>query len=385
MLHDKLSFVKAIAKESAELWGGNNGYKPGDTVKIAKPAQFTIRSGRTLAPQDVVEDTVSLTVATQKGVDVSFTSAEIATEIAIGQMAKRVLEPAMARLAAEIEKDVLASSYKQIYNLVGTPGTTPATFGVYMDALQRLNETLTPDDDLFAMINPAANAKTVDGLKGLFNSQAEIAKQYKSGYMGDAAGFHFMRNNLMPVHQNGTQGGTPLVNGAAQTGSSLVTDGWTAAATINAGTVFTIAGVYAIHPEIKTAMPYLQQFVVTADATANGSGQATLSISPSITTSGARQTVSAAVADNAAMTLQTGAANGLYPQNIAFHPDAVRFVSLPLIKPDGVDFAAQETVDGLSVRVIRQYDVVNDTLPCRLDILYGSAVVMPQWAARITG
>ncbi|MBO0358625.1 hypothetical protein J0X19_11770 [Hymenobacter sp. BT186] len=385
ILHDKLQFLKAIRTEDNAPWTRDD-YKPGDTIKIARPAQFSVRKGRVLAPQDFQEDTVPLVVDNQVGVDVSFTSAEIATEIGIKQMAKRVLEPQMAVLASAIEADVMAKAYKRVANFVGTPGTTPATFGVYGDALQRLDENLAPmDEERFALINPAANNKTVDGLKGLFNSQEAIAKQYKSGYLGDMNGFHFMRNNLLPIHKNGTQGGTPLINGAGQSGASLITDGWSPGATITAGTVITISGAQAVHPETKVAYPYLKQFVVTADVTADGGGNATLAINPPIAATTPKQNVSAALVDNAAITLQTGAANGLFPQNLLFHKDAVRFITLPLMLPDGVDFAAQETVDGISVRVVRQYDVVNDTLPCRLDVLYGSAVVRDDFMVRLTG
>jgi hypothetical protein len=388
ILHDKLQFLKSIDKEDPALFNnGFNGYQAGDTIKIQKPAQFTVSTGSALSAQDVAETSVSLAVTTQKHIDVNFTSAEIATDLDVKKWAKHILDPAMARLASEVESDVLSTVYYQTWNAVGTAGTAPNSLATYLAANRKLDENLAPmDDERFVLVNPEANAATVDALKGLFQSSDEVSKQYKMGYMGQAAGFSFLRNSLLPNHTNGTMAGaaSALTNGATQTGSTLAIDGMTGSATIKKGTVFTIAGVYRVHPETKATQSDLQQFVVTADVTLSG-GAGNLSISPAITTSGATQTVSTSAADNSAITWFDSAASSVRAQNLAYHKSAVRFCSVPLVMPKGVDFAAQETIDGLTVRVIRQYDIANDKLPMRIDILYGSAVVRPEHLVRITG
>jgi hypothetical protein len=205
-----------------------------------------------------------------------------------------------------------------------------------------------------------------------------------------ADGFTFLRNNLLPTITNGNDVTGVAVESsvlAPATGAtSLGVDGLTTTTgTVKKGQVFTIASVYAVHPITKDTLPDLQQFVVTADATADGSGQATLSISPTIysSASGALQNVSALPADEAAITFIGSASTG-YGQNLAFHKSAFRFVSLPLIQPDGVDFVGQETVDGITVRIVRAYDIKTDKMILRADVLWGLANVRPEWACRLT-
>ena len=380
ILHNKLTFIGTINRQYDNRFAVA-GAKIGDTLQVRLPNQFTIRSGATLSAQDVTETKVDLVLGTQKGVDINFSSAELT--LSLDDFSERILEPAMAVLAANVEADAF-NMYKEVYNLVGTAGTVPNTLKTYLQARQKLNENLCPKDNLRAVcINSEAAVEIVDALKGLFHSSSAIEEQYREGMMGRTAGFDWYENELVPVHTNGSMGGTPLVNGASQTGSSLVTDGWTAGNTITKGTVFTIAGVYMVHPETKVSTGKLQQFVVTADVTVDGSGNATLSISPSITTSGAYQTVSGSPADNAAITV-VGSASTSYAQNMAYHRDAFAFVSADLVMPKGVDFAAREVYDGISLRIVRQYDINNDKFPCRIDVFYGYKAVRAQLACRIT-
>jgi len=381
ILHNKLSFVGKVMRQYDDAFA-KTGAKIGDTLRIRLPNQYTVRTGAALSAQDTTEQNTSLAVATQKGVDTSFTTRELT--MSLDDFSERILEPAMAVLAANIESDAFSMT-KEVYNLVGTPGTTPATLKVFLDARAKLNQFLAPkDNNRCIQMNSETSASVVDALKGLFQDSQAIKKQYKEGMMGRTAGFEWFENELIYNHTNGTQGGTPLVNGANQTGTSLVTDGWSANATIKAGTVFTIAGVNAVHQETKVDYGFLKQFVVTADATADGLGAATLSISPSITTTGAYQNVSAGPADNAALTL-VGSASTTYPQNLAFHKDAFAFATADLEMPEGVHFASRQVYDGISMRIVRQYDINTDKIPCRIDVLYGYKAVRPELACRITG
>jgi hypothetical protein len=186
----------------------------------------------------------------------------------------------------------------------------------------------------------------------------------------------------------GQRGGTPLVNGASQTGASLVTNGWTAAAAnrVKKGDVFTIAGVFAVNPITKESTGSLQQFVATADAASDGSGNATIAISPSIVTSGSTKTVTGSPAAGAALTF-VGAASAVSVNNILMHKNAFTLGCADLELPQGVHFAAvaSDKESGISIRVIRQYDIANDKFPCRLDVLYGWKAVRPEWACRILG
>jgi hypothetical protein len=394
MLADKVQFVKAVDKEDASTFGKSfESVQPGDSIWVNKPARFTVGSTRDITSgiQDIVEEKAQLTLDQNSVIGVNLTSNEIATDLALKSWAKRVLDPAMSAIAQSVESVNLLKAVRGVSNLVGTAGTPVGSLLTYLQAGQKLDEFLAPQDDQRkVLINPAANTASVDALKVLFQASDEIRDQYKKGYMGTAAGFDFMRNNLLPTVTIGND-----VTGVAieadvvtpATGATTIgVDGLTATTgTVAIGSVFTIAGVNAVHPINKADMGYLQQFVVTANATANGSGQATLSISPTIysSASGSLQNVTALPADEAALVF-IGTASTSYVQNIAFHPSFYRYCSVPLVLPDGTHMAARETVDNISVRVIQDYTVLTDKMVMRLDVLGGGVLVRPEWGVRLT-
>ena len=378
ILHQKLNFVGNINRSYDDSFA-NSGAKIGDTLKIRLPNRYVVRTGATLSAQDTTETNTTLQIATQKGVDLNFTSVDLT--LSLDDFSKRILEPAMAVLAAAIESDAF-SMQKDVYQLVGTPGTVPNALLTYLQAKARLDNSLAPPGDRSAILDPTAQVTIIDALKGLFNDPGQLSKQYKEGMMGRTAGFDWYANTLIPTQTNGAQAGTPAVNGGSQTGASLAINGMTGTTVITKGTVFTIAGVFEVHPETKVTTPRLQQFVATADLTTSA-GAGTLAISPSIVTSGALQNVSASPANAAAITL-VGAASTGYNQQMAFHKDAFTFATADLIMPKGVDFASREVYDGISMRVVRQYDINNDKFPCRLDVLYGYKTIRPELACRVT-
>lgn len=383
-LSDHVQFVKAIDKEDVSVFDGKNGYKSGDTVKINVPSQFTVGTTATVTPQDVNESSVDLTVNKQRNVAIAVNSTEFATDQEYGRWREMFLKPAMIQLANQIERECLVQAYQSVWNTVGTAGSTTFDTDTVLAAGQAIDESACEDyGNRFVLLNPAANRSAVNARKGLFNDQAEVAKQYREGAMGRADGFTFLRNNLIATHINGTATGTILVNGAGQTGATLNIDGASGTQTLTAGQVFTIANVFAVHPVTKSTLPKLQQFVVTAPATAAAGVFTGVQISPAIVTSGATQTVSAGPADNAAITFVGGAGLG-FAQNMAFHKSAFRFCSVPLIMPKGLDMVGQESKDGITVRMVQDYDVVNDRMILRADVLFGMANVRSGWAARMT-
>jgi hypothetical protein len=379
VLHNKLTFIGAINRQYDDSFA-KSGAKIGDTLKIRLPNQFTVRSGATLAAQSVNEQSVSLQVGTQKGVDMNFSSVDLT--MSLDDFSSRILEPAMAVLAASLEADAV-SMYKDVYQQVGTPGTTPNTLLTYLQARARLNNSLAPmDTNRTAHLSPLATATIVDALKGLFQDSSAIREQYREGSMGRTAGFDWYENPLVPTHTNGNTVAGVQVNGAGQTGATLNIKGVSSGNAFAHGTVFQIAGVFEVHPETKAATGRLQSFVVTADATMSGT-TGSIGISPAIVTSGATQNVASSPADSAAVTI-VGAANGAYEQELAFHRDAFAFATADLVMPKGVDFAAREVYDGVSMRIVRAYDINNDAFPCRIDVLYGYQTIRPQLACRVT-
>jgi len=369
VLHQKLNFVGSITREYDDSFA-RQGAKVGDTLKVRLPNQYTVRTGSTLAAQDTTESTVDLKVQTQKGVDLNFTSVDLT--LALDDFSERILEPAMAVLAANIEADAM-TMYRDVYNQVDNQGQ-PASFTKVLQGRKILVDNLAPLNGRTCNLNTQDNVDLVDALKGLFNDQATIGKQNREGFMGRTAGFDFMENTLWPSHPRSAAAGY-LVNGASQTGAAL---------TVNTGTgvpaqgdVFTIAGVFRVHPETKQSTGVLQQFVVGANATTTS-----FPISPAIVTTGAGQNVSASPASGAAVTF-SGTASTNYGLSMAYQKGAFAFASADMVMPRGVDFAAREAYDGVSMRIVRQYDINNDKFPCRLDVLYGFKTIRPQLACRL--
>ena len=375
ILHQKLNFVGNINTQYDDQYA-KSGAKIGNDLKIRLPNEFTVRSGATLSSQDVAESSTTLTVDTQKGVDFTFSSEELTMHI--DEFKDRYLEPAMSVLAANIESDAL-SMYKDVYNFYSGVGAANS-FGNITQAQKLLTDSLAPYGDRSYLHNPQSVVDMLADTKGLFQDSSSISKQYKDGQLGKIAGFEHYENTLMPVHATGTAAATTgyLVNGASQSGSSLTVDGGTT--TFLKGDVITIAGVNRVHPETKANTGVLQQFVVTADS---GSSATTLAVSPSITATGGRQNVSAVPADNAAISKVGGGASADWQETLAFSKNAFAFATADLILPNGVDFAAREVSDGISMRIVRDYAISSDTMPCRIDVLYGYKAIRPQLAARV--
>jgi hypothetical protein len=364
------------------------GAKIGSTLRIRLPDRALVTDGAALQVQDDNEQYTTLTVASQKHIGVNFTSAELTMQL--DDFAERVLKPRVSQLAASVDADV-ANAYKSIFQTVGTPGTTPATSLVLLQAQQKLNESAAGMAPRYATVNPAANAGLVEGMKGLFNPVDTVSRQFKNGMMGQGVlGLDEINMSQSIVqHTTGSRStsDTILVNGAVSTqgASTINIDGGTGSATIVAGDVFTIAGVYAVNPQTRQSTGSLQQFVCTATATASSGAWTSVAISPAIYTStNALATVDSFPADNAAVTF-VGSASTQYPQNLVYHKDAITLATADLLLPQGVDMASRQVHNGISLRVVRQYDINNDRMPCRIDVLYGYSAIRPPMACRLWG
>jgi hypothetical protein len=360
------------------------GAKIGSTLRIRLPDRALVTDGAALQVQDDNEQFTTLTVSTQKHIGVNFTSAELTMQL--DDFAERVLKPRISQLASSIDADV-ANAYKNIYASVGTPGTTPSTSLVLLQAQQKLNEAAAVMSPRYATVNPAANAGLVEGMKGLFNPTDTIAKQFKNGMMGTGVlGFDEINmSQSIKQHTTGSWGTSITVTSTVSTqGQSTLGISFTGSSkTWNVGDVFTIAGVYAVNPQTRESTGSLQQFVVTAAA--SGSSTATLNISPALYTSdNALATVDSFPQASAVVTM-LGSAATQYPQNLIYHKNAISFATADLLLPSGVDMAARAVHNGISLRVIRQYDINNDRLPCRIDVLYGFSTIRPQMACRLWG
>lgn len=404
--HNASAFLGNVNTDYKEAWTGD--VKPGSTVKARAPVQFTHRDGETASVQDITERSTDVTLQPLLGLDFAVGSTELTTSVGSnGSVDKafkeRYLKPAGLKLAALLDYRIGTLMKNSFHQMVGTPGTPPATFADLLNAGVPLDRMSVPRDGMrMAAIEPGANASIVAGLSGLFNNKEVLGEQYKTGIIKTGAGLDLAMSQNVPSHTVGPLGGTPLVNGANQglinsgatdnpyaATTSLVTDGWTAAAALrlNQGDTFTIAGVFSVNPETKASTGVLQSFLVTANTSSDASGNATIVISPAIIAGGAYQNVTARPADNAAITVTSGAANTTYTNNLIWHRDAFTFVSPKQELPGGMDMAYQASLadeGGVSLRFVRGFDITNNKFVSRFDILWGGAVTLPNFGVRRT-
>jgi hypothetical protein len=383
---NELGFVRYINRQYDDSFA-KTGAKIGDTLNIRKPVRFTTTTGQAISIQDVTETSVPLQLTTQANVAFTFSSADLALKI--DDFRERYIRPAVIALANKVDYDMLTMATNATFNSVGTPGTPIANGVLLAQAGAKLDMNAAPKavSVRAAVWDPISQANLITGTQSLFNPADTISGQYKTGNMGIAYGF---RNSMDQNVQNrvvGPLGGAPLVNGAAQTGPSLITDGWTAAAAarLNKGDVFTIAGVFSVNPISYQSTGQLKQFTATANVSSDGTGAATIPITPAIVTTGVFKNVDvAAIPDNAPLTI-VGAAGTLTTQNLAYHRDAFTLACADLPLPGNADMAARasDKQTGLSIRLVRQYDVMTDLWPTRMDILYGGAPLYPEWSCRI--
>ena len=412
ILHNSLSFVKGVDRQYSKEFG-NTGAKIGATVNVRKPNRYYTQQGPAIIPQGQSESSTPLTLNRQWVIPMAFSTAELT--LSIDEFSKRYIQPAISKLASDIDLDCASAAITGKYRdgvtcpgagpvnfTVGTPGTTPGTAGgsasgllqynapqIFLNAGLIMDNNAAPrDKQRTCALNPAAHAQSVGSLSGLFNPQGVIADQYRNGLLGDALGFNFTMDQNMPTFTSGTAtsiGNITLTNNTATCSTSVSTG------TVKAGTTFTVAGYYAVNPENQQATGVLQQFVFTSDydfsSTTTG-----LAISPTpvlsgtgVATGNCWTSTGAVLGAVAGVLTSGGTASTAYPVSLAYHQSAFTLGTADLELPGGVDFAKRETMDGISMRLVRQYDINSDFIVCRIDVLGGFSTLRPELAVRITG
>jgi hypothetical protein len=383
VLHQSSIFINKVNRTYDDRFA-NSGASPsgkiGPTLQIRLPNQFTVRTGSVMAVQDISEDEVALTVSTMKGVDFNFPSQDLT--LAIDDFSARYLKPAMARLAADIEADAL-NMLKDVYNFVDQDTVQIAPLH-FLQVGQKLDESLAPDDgDRTALLCPSHNTKFVDSVKGQFNPQGLIGGQFQAGEVAkNMLGFNSIRRSTLVTQETtGTAAKSTgyQVNGANQVGASITVN--TGSTTFLVGDVVTFAGCNAVHPETKADLGYLRTFTITANS---GASATSLAISPAIVATGAKQNVTASPTTTGAVVKLGAGASETYTQSVFFHKDAFAFVTADLV--DLAKFGlwgSRQVMDGISMRIARQADMLNDKVPTRIDVLYGYKTIRPQLACRL--
>ena len=401
VLTNQLVFTRAVSRQYDDKFA-IEGAKIGTTVNLRKPPRYVGRTGPALQIESSVETYVPLTLGTQFGVDMAFTTQDLTMNIS--DFSDRFIKPAVAAIANKIDYDGL-QQFLNVYNMVGTPGqltdgaTTQAeATAAILAARARLNQMAAPvDEDRHFVVDPTVEVGIVSGLTNLFNPAGTISRIFQKGALGDSTlGFNFaMDQNVGNFTSGSFVVGTDTLAVASQAGGSVQDNAQTSFAlsatvssgkTLSVGTVFTIPGVYAVNPQNRQSTGSLANFVITSAVTGTGSAQ-NISVFPTPVFSGQFQNVTSTsgAIPSANASVISGSNGSVYPNALAFHKDAFALGTADLLLPQGVDMAGRSSADGLSIRLVRQYDINSDQLPCRLDVLYGWSTIYPELACRITG
>lgn len=388
ILADNAPFYQSCDKEPASSFSQVNGYNVGQTINVNIPARPVIGTTADITSglNDVLEEKVAMTLNQRFVANCALTSLEIQNSLALKDWGNRILKPYMSAMGQNIDSQYMILAKNATYNQVGTAGSTVFDTQTIGSAREKLRKNLAPlGDDLTLMLDSTAMNSASNARKGLFQDSSQIAKQYRSGVVGIADGFNYVETNLLPTHTRGTQTGTFTVATTSTTGDSTIALTGTSGGTLKAGDIFTVASVFAVHPITKVTLNYLQQFVVTADNTAVSTAYTGVAVSPTIygSTSNQLQNVNRLPTSADVVTIVGTLSTG-YTQCLAFHKQAFRVASVPLMKPDGAHMVGQETVDGMTVRVWMDSVLLTDKMIMRLDFLGAFAAVRPGWACRLT-
>ena len=395
VLENELTFTSEVDRNYDDQFAVV-GAKIGNTVNVRRPGRFIGTTGPAQNVEDFNESSVPVTLSTQFHVDTQFTTADLA--LSLDMFSDRVLKPAVAAIANKIDRDGLVMAKNNTANIVGTAGTPPTGLITYLTAAAYLDAEGAPRDGRRScIVEPFTSATIVDSLKGLFVPQEAIGEQYRKGLMGrDSAGMNWKMDQNV-VSQTFGSSSTAVLSCNTSTATGFLTSGWaqystialsatTAAGQLNVGDVIQIANVYAVNPQNRQAYGSnkLRNFVVTAAATVATSGTTSVTVSPAIITAGQFQNVSVTNAGASTVTPFNNSGT-VSPQNIIMHRNAFTLAVADLELPEGVHFAgrASDKEIGLSMRVVRQYTINNDSIPTRLDVLYGWAPLYPELACRV--
>lgn len=374
LLVNNLVFARTVNKTYDEKYF-RAGAKNGDKVRVRKPPRYRGRSGSAMIVEPIKETFIYVTMNEEFGVDLEVSNFDLA--LSLDNFSEKCLKPAVARIANYMDEQCMKVAALAPPYQVGTPGTTPNALLTYGLAAEKLDSNSAPQDDRrYMTLTSMMQVTIVDAAKSLFNAADEISKQYRKGKMGHALGFEWQMDQNVYTHTVGPLGGTPVVDGANQTGATLNMRAWTSAAAnrLKKGDRFTLESTNHLNPSSYSSTGQLQQFVATADTDSTAAGLSATPISPAITLAGAEATVNASPADGAVITI-VGAASTETPCGIAHHRDAVALATADLPMPKGVDMGGLMSDEqlGLSIRFIRDFETRTGQWLTRLDVIFGVA------------
>lgn len=394
VLHQKCNFIGNVNTQYDDRFA-QTGAKIGSSLNIRMPSKYSVRTGAPLQAQDHIERSTPLQVTSQYGVDVSFTSVELTMDL--DDFSERIIEPAMSQLAAKLEGDAFSAAYKLVSNYTNATTNGLLNYKRFQQGGANITKELGPLSQRSACLSPDSQVEFNDAVKGLFQSQENIRRQYREGMMGRTGGFDVYENTLVPSHTNGNLATAAILDGAAL-GTSTTANAWVSqtdlsisgvtADVVNAGDIVTLSGVYAVHPETKVNTGKLKTFVAQETVTLTTAATTyTVTVKPGLIYGSGNAYQNCALSgvtdtDGLTVTLQ-GAVSSAFGQDLQFHKDAFVFATADLedVSRYGA-WGARAQKDGISMRIARQYAIGSDTVPCRIDVLWGFAGLYPELANR---
>ncbi len=396
VLHQKCNFIGGVNRQYDDRFA-QTGAKIGQTLNIRMPSKYTVRTGAALDPQDHTERSTPLSVSSQYGVDVSFTTVDLTMDL--DDFSERIIEPAMAQLAATLEGEAMTAAYKLTHNYTNASTDALLTYKTFQQGGANITKNLGPLSQRCTILSPDSQVEFNNAVKGLFQSQENIRKQYREGMMGRTGGFDVFENTLTPSHTTGNlDSAAALTDGAALGTGTTTQNTWVSqtdlsvngvtADTLKEGDIITIDQLFAVHPETKTNTGKLANFVVQSDITLTTAANSyTVTVKPGVIwgTGNAYQNCvlsGSTDTDNHSVT-QIGAVSSQFQQDMQFHKDAFVFATADLddVSKYGA-WGARAQKDGISMRIAKQYAIGTDTVPCRIDVLWGFAGLYPELANR---
>jgi hypothetical protein len=384
IFHSRCHLLKCVDHSWNKFFGKSFGPvgKSGATVAIRKPALGTVRSGWQMDQGDITESSVNLTIDTVTGLDLNFSDADMA--LSIEDFSERYIVPNAMKAASSVDKLIGQYIYQNTFNYVPSTafGTAPNASSYFLSAAQKIKENLVPmDGPINAVISPRTEAAMVGALAGQYNPSGNISEMYEKGQMAKALGMDWYMSQTLPAHTHGTctTGTSPAVSG--YTSSTMTVSNMTSGGTLTVGDTFTVSNVYAINRETKQTYGSLQQFVVTATTTGSGTN-ITVAVSPSVTTSGPQQTVSAAPTGGTVVLAQTTSGQ-IAQQDLVIHDKAFAVAFADLELPGQFKMESMISMDGITFRFLRGYDISNARFLSRMDAFWGIVGVRPEWSCRV--
>ena len=365
------------------------GVKMGDTVTLRLPQRYQVTTGAVMNPTALNDQTVTLSITDQSNIGFEYDSWSATLEV--DDYMERYGNPAVDQLINNIDFTGLSRMYKRVAKSVGTPGTVPTTNNVYGLAKTKLVEAAVPRP-YRAVITADMHTQLSNANTSLFNPSQQISAFFRNGQIeGKALGINeWYEDENVATHTVGALGGTPLINGAGQTGASLTADGATASITnyFREGDVIQLASVEDINPQSYQSTNRDKDYVVTANVTSTAGGVLTIPISPSIVVSGPFQNADESPGDNDAITTFGSAsayAGTVTRQGLVYHKEAFALVMADLILPRGlwVSERISNAKLGISVRMLKDHDIINDVSPARLDTAHGWGAIREALASRV--